>query len=87
MKKFFKRVPALIIVSLIIILTVAFAVVAANSTAIGTWLGYVVNDQTGEIPAGLQDINNNGKIDILDVIFAVNNSSDTVADTYTIGIY
>ena len=74
MKKFFKKVPAIIVVSLIIIITVAFAVLAANSEAVGTWLEYVVSAQNdnSNIPDGLIDLDGNGKINILEVIHSFN---------------
>lgn len=89
MKKFFKKVPAIIVVSLIIIITVAFAVVAANSEAIGAWLEYVISNQNGNgnIPNGLIDLNGDGKINILEVIHSHNRLAVTQTLGFTDGIY
>jgi hypothetical protein len=75
MKKFFKRVPALVIVSLIIVLTVVSAFAVANSAALGDWLNHLVTGD-GKLPEGMVDVNNNGKFDILDVLNAYVNPVD-----------
>ena len=82
MKKFFKRVPALLIVSLIIVLTVAFAVIAANVNSVETWLDYYVNGDTT-----LTDLDKNGSINILDAILFHKQGTAAIPDGYTKGIY
>ncbi len=83
MKKFFKKVPALVIVSLIIVLTVAFAVVAANVDSIETWLDYYVNGDESD----LTDMDLNGTINILYAILYHKQGVATYPDGYTYGIY
>ena len=83
MKKFFKRVPTLVIVSLIIVLTVAFAVIAANVDSVETWLDYYVNGDT----TALTDLDKNGSINILDAILYHKQGTATYPDGYTKGIY
>ena len=83
MKKYFKKVPALIIVSLIIVLTVAFAVIAANVDSVETWLNYYVNGED----SALTDLDKNGTINILDAILFHKQGTVAVPDGYTKGIY
>ena len=83
MKKFFKRVPALVIVSLIIVLTVAFAVIAANVDSVETWLDYYVNGDN----SALSDVDNNGTINILDAILFHKQGMAPSLDGFTKGIY
>ena len=65
MKKFFKRVPTLVVVSLIIVLTVVFTVAVANND-VAAWL-------TDYVMGNAEDIDENGKINILDAIALYNN--------------
>ena len=67
MKKFFKRVPTLVVVSLIIVLTVVFTVAVANND-VAAWL-------TDYVMGNAEDIDENGKINILDAIALYNNST------------
>ncbi len=83
MKKFFKKVPALVVVSLIILLTVAFAVIAANIDSVETWLDYYINGEE----SALTDVDNNGTINILDAILFHNQINAPAPDGFTKGIY
>ena len=84
MKKFFKKVPAIIIVSLIIVITVAFAVVATNINSVEVWLDYYIN---GDENSPLTDLDGDEKITILDAIAFHNNLTVTQTPGFTKGIY
>lgn len=83
MKKMFKRVPALIVVSLIILLTVASAVIAANVDSVEIWLDYYINGEE----SALTDLDKNGKINILDAVLFHKQVTAPTPDGYTKGIY
>ncbi len=100
MKNFLKKTPAFVVVSLIIIATIALTIFAASVAFDANSDGTLDNKDVsslmdnivgkGELPSGTDfDLVDDDVINVLDVIALKNfiTTLQTVADGYTVGIY